>query len=132
MSYFSSVITSYRALQRAPEPIRKKWQRGASVVAFALVIGGWILYLNASLAPERAAQAEHAQPSFFDTLRKGLDVFGSSLGDGWNVIKGTTESLWSSFGANLTNPTTLEFIREQVPQISNSFEPIPPQALPIR
>jgi len=132
MSYLSSAIRSLRTLQRSPEPVRRKWRWGASAVAMAIVVTGWVFYLNFSLGPVKTAAPAATEPTFFETLGKGFGVLGSELKNAWGALERGGESLWGSFGANLSAPRSFSFIREEAPAIPTLFEAVPPVTLPVQ
>lgn len=126
--------TFLRSLQRAPEPVKKRWLTGTSVTAVVLVLAGWIVYLNASivsLGPEKTDKTVSSPHSFFSTLEKGFSVLGSSLGTEWGTIQREAKTLWDKLGAQLTNPATFSFVRETSPLAPPVIEPVPPSTLPV-
>lgn len=121
-----------RALQRSPEPVRRKWQRIASAVTMTLVIVGWIFYLSISLTPAAAPAAElPGESGFFETLGKGFNVFSSSISEEWAKVREKSDSLWSSLGAQLANPSVFTFVREEAPIAPTPYETVSPVMLPI-
>lgn len=132
MSRLSSVVSFIRTLQRAPESVRRKWQRGISAAAFIAVIAGWIFYLNVSLVPS-AAPVETATRGggVLETLRKGFDVVGSSLSEEWAKLRELSGSLFDSLDARVSDPSVFTFVREESPFAPTSYEPVPPATLPV-
>lgn len=122
-----------RTLQRAPEPVRKRWLFGASATAMALVVLGWVLYLNASLAPIGPAQEAAATPrdSFFSVVGKGFSVIGTSLAEEWEALRRKSGELWSDLSASIASPTTFSFVRETPAFTPAAVEPVPPATLPL-
>lgn len=119
--------TFLRALQRAPEPVRRKWQRGISAAAFVVVIAGWMVYMNLSLAPTvtPTATPRGEEGGFFETLGKGFNVLGSALSEEWVKLRSWGNSLWGGLDAQLSKPSVLTFVREE-----NAFTPAPYEAIP--
>ena len=129
---FTKARLFLRTLQRSPEPVRRRWQRGISAAAFMVVIAGWVVYLNVSLVPSTApANAVESGPGFFETLGKGFSVFGSTLTEEWARVREWGSTLWGSLDARLSNPSVFMFVREESPFVPLPYEPIPPQTLPI-
>lgn len=121
-----------RALQHAPEPVRRRWQRVASAAAFLVVVAGWVFYLNASLGPaERPGAAETKTPGFFETLEMGFDAIGSTLSTEWGRLRAWGSSTWSGLDAQVLNPSVFTFVRDEEPFMPAPYEPVPPQILPV-
>lgn len=132
MSHLSSVISSLRTLQRAPEPVRKKWYRGVSTVTVAIVVIGWIFYLSVSLAPpQKPVTTTPEENGFFDTLGKGFEIFAASVTEEWGKLQKTGGALWNGLGAQLANPSIFTFVREEPPFVPTPYEPVPPVTLPV-
>lgn len=130
--YIAKAQTFLRALQRAPEPVRKRWQRTASAVTMALAIAGWIFYLSASFTPTAVPLDQVPEEGgFFETLGRGFGILGSAVSEEWAELKETGGSLWSELGARLANPSVFTFVREEIPFVPDSYEPVPPATLPI-
>lgn len=129
----TKTLTFLRTLQRAPEPVRKKWLFGASAVAMTLVLLGWFFSLNVSLAPLNPREARAEEPgTFFETLGKGFEVFGSTFLELWTTLRGRGELLWSAFDAQLTKPTVFSFVREAPLVMPPVLDPAPPATLPVK
>lgn len=121
-----------RTLQRAPEPVRRKWQRGISAVAFVVIIAGWVLYLNATLGPPTApAETMREEGGFFETLGKGFGVFGSTLSEEWAKLRTWGGALWSELDAQVLDPSVFTFVREDSAFTPAPYEPVPPATLPV-
>ena len=119
-------------LQRAPEHVRRKWQRGISAIAFLIVVAGWVVYLNVSLVPSTApVEAATNETGFLETLGKGFSVFGSSLAEEWARVREWSGTFWGSLDARLSNPSVFTFVREELPFTPSPYEPVPAQTLPI-
>lgn len=121
-----------RTLQRAPEPTRRKWQRGVSTIAMVLVVVGWVVYLNLSLSPAAPPKVEvPGENDFWETLGKGFDVLGSTISEEWAKVQEKSGSFWGGLGAELTNPSVFTFVREETPFTPSAYEPVAPQTLPV-
>jgi hypothetical protein len=129
---FTKARLALRTLQRAPEPVRKKWQRGFSAVIMALVIVGWVFYLNLSLAPANTpTETASKEGGFFETLGKGFDILGSTIYGEWAKLREAGGSLWNGLGAQLPNPSTFTFVREETEFTPMPYEPVAPHTLPV-
>lgn len=125
-----------RNLQRAPEPVRKKWFVVLSAAAAAAVIGGWILSLDFAVFPP-APPEDGAEPAmngggkFFETFRKGFEILGSSLSEETGALRAKGEDEWQKLAGQLVNPSVLTLVREEMPLAPETQEPLPVQILPI-
>ncbi|MFH0806667.1 MAG: hypothetical protein V1885_03015 [Candidatus Brennerbacteria bacterium] len=129
---FAKARLFLRTLQRAPEPVRKKWQFGTSAVAMILVFAGWVLYLNISLSPPKVPVEETAKEGgFFETLGKGFGILGSTVSEEWAKIRDMSGSLWNGLGAQIANPSVFTFVREETVFAPTPYESVAPQTLPI-
>ena len=130
---FVKARLALRTLQRAPEPVRRKWQRGISAIVFVIVITGWVFSLSASLGRPRVAPATTPKESgLFETLGKGFGVLESTISEEWTKLRDASGTMWNGLGAQLVNPSTFTFVREEIPFVPSPYEPIAPQTLPIR
>lgn len=133
MNRLSSVIRSFKALQRAPKPVRKKWQWGASAVSMAIVILGWVLSLNLSLAPIGNTPAEDQNtPGVLATLERGFEVLSERIAAEWARLRDAGSMFFGELGAQLSHPSAFTFVREETPLAPEPYEPISSQTLPVR
>ncbi|MBI2278742.1 MAG: hypothetical protein HYU81_01615 [Candidatus Brennerbacteria bacterium] len=134
LSIFMNARAFLRKLQRAPEPVRKRWFIGFSAAAIAVVLAGWALSLNFSVAPEELAEAtESKEPPFAQTFGRGIAVIQSETSERWRVIQKNWGWLWSAIGAALDEETTFSFIQETSSSSTPpAYEALPPATLPVR
>lgn len=129
---FAKARLFLRTLQRAPEPVRRKWQYSISALAFIAVVAGWVFYLNISLVPSATpAETTTRGESIFETFRKGFDVVGSSLSEEWVKFRELSGSLLDSLDARVSNPSVFTFVREEPTFVPVPYEPVPSHTLPV-
>ncbi len=121
-----NVIGFIRRIQAQEEHVRRRWLIGLTGVSMAIVIGGWVGFLNLSLsfppAPTQEARA---------TKSAGIaDVFAAGLA----VTVDELRSLAGSFVATISGPfrKTTDITIEREPYTFNleTLPPVPPTPLP--
>ena len=83
-----------KELQRAPDNVKTRWFIGATTFSMAIIIGLWVVYLNATLPKIGKAEAENTdtqksskKESFFNTFNMGLNAIGEDFKEKFGVLK---------------------------------------------
>ena len=71
-------------IQNAPEHVKTRWLVGLSAATMVVVIFLWLSYFNTLIepAPTQQATAKPQEESFWETMKHGATVLGSSFGKG--------------------------------------------------
>jgi hypothetical protein len=84
-----------RDIQRAPEPVRKRWLAIVSTATMVAVVGLWMLYLNLTVPNPSAAAATSTPPAVEEPQKSG-DSFWGTLGRGFSAIADEFQSSWNA------------------------------------
>lgn len=94
MFAFVKINKKIKELQKAPDRVKTRWLIGATTLSMTIVIGLWVVYLNATLPRISKTETENKgisespkKESFFSTFNLGLNAVGEDFKEKFGILK---------------------------------------------